>query len=145
MFGGALFVGFKSLYDILTTPTYINACTPIEDKAEATLHTVASKKTFRRKSFENHHIVAQNAKKAAPARDIVIKLYGSVNTDENLVQLSYSFHRSLHTTLYYDAVNHYICMAYYSAHGDENTQKERVSVALNILRIFLTTQDILSM
>ena len=88
-----------------------------------------------------HHIVAQNDKRAAPARDILNYLFGSVNISKNLVPLSASFHMHLHTSYYYASVNALICSAYRSAGDDIDRQREAVTAALEILRYILLAQD----
>lgn len=66
------------------------------------------------RKYEEHHIVAQRAgslneprraPKAAPARAILARFGILVNDPGNLVGLTTGFHRRLHTTAYYAAVN----------------------------------------
>lgn len=54
---------------------------------------------------EIHHIIAQTAAKAAPARNNLIRRGGNVNDFYNLVPLKHRFHRKLHSNLYYGAIN----------------------------------------
>ena len=51
-----------------------------------------------RTGMELHHIVAQTAPLAAPARAILVKVHVGINSAENTVLLPYTFHRRLHTT-----------------------------------------------
>ena len=52
-----------------------------------------------------HHIVAQGAKAAEPARRILKSLQIDIDAAENGVALPTKFHNSLHTEAYYRMVN----------------------------------------
>ena len=55
---------------------------------------------------EIHHIIAQSAIKAAPARNHALSHGIIARTDpNNLVPLKMRFHRKLHTNLYYASIN----------------------------------------
>ncbi|WP_029504306.1 AHH domain-containing protein [Lachnoclostridium phytofermentans] len=79
-------------------------------------------------SHEVHHIVAQTAGAAKPARDILEKgdVNISVNADTNLVPLKTGVHKHLHTTIYYEMVNYYIINSYMAV-----TANESARVAIN--------------
>lgn len=52
-----------------------------------------------------HHIVAENASRAKPARDVLKNLGIDINDAANGVGLPKSFHQELHTREYYDSIN----------------------------------------
>ena len=74
-----------------------------ESEAVAQDTLVATKGNKRR--IEVHHIVAQRAPHAGIARIILLKHEIGVNSANNLVPLSYEFHRHLHSDAYYGFVN----------------------------------------
>ena len=95
---------------------------------------------------EVHHIVAQNAKRAAPAREILNKLFPGVGTNipENKIPLKAVVHRRLHTTTYYTMVNKVIKEAYDAGKGNPEQQKANVLAALAGLSAFLETLNALA-
>lgn len=85
-----------------------------------------------------HHIVAQTAAAALPARSILamddIKI--NVHNSLNLVAIKTGVHVHLHNSIYYNLVNGYIVNAYYAGKA-RNNQYYAVVMALNELRIYL--------
>ncbi len=60
---------------------------------------------------EAHHVVAQNAKSAAPAREILEKHGIDINSANNGAAMDKNSHRSIHTAEYYQSVNQRISNA----------------------------------
>lgn len=85
-------------------------------------------------SHEVHHIVAQTAAAAKPARDKLEAIGMSVHDSANLVALRTGMHKHLHTPVYYNFVNMYIVNAYNASPGRESSA---IRQALNQLRMFL--------
>ncbi|KXG08411.1 tRNA(Glu)-specific nuclease WapA [Anoxybacillus sp. P3H1B] len=92
---------------------------------------------------ELHHIVAQKAGKAEPARRILEKVGIGVNDKENLVRIKTGLHRRLHTTKYYQAVNTIIGSVYNTKYG-RKVNRKRVVAALEAIRTWLEVQSFLS-
>ena len=105
--------------------------TKTESKVTTTVVTQAKQ---REKKAEIHHIVAQKAKAAAPARAILDELDININSSNNLVALDYNLHRHIHTSRYYSWVNTNIMNAYNSAMGNKQQQIENVINTLDSLR-----------
>lgn len=62
-----------------------------------------------RRGFEQaHHIVAQYARAAEPARKALSKVGIDINAAENGVSLRTVLHSSLHTSRYYEIINQQI-------------------------------------
>ena len=76
-------------------------------KASANVKTkVAAKRKIRDEDPRVHHIVAQNAKIAAPAREILVSVGIDPRKDPlNLITIPQGLHKGLHTTKYYKYVN----------------------------------------
>lgn len=85
-------------------------------------------------SHEVHHIVAQTASAAQPARDKLQAIGMSVHDSANLVSLRTGMHKHLHTPIYYNFVNMYIVNAYNAAPGRESSA---IYQALSQLRMYL--------
>ena len=79
-----------------------------------------------------HHIVAQKASRAKPARDIYQKtLKLNINSKLNCVRLNARFHNHLHTNLYFDLVNLLV------VRGFNKYRKSGVVAAVCIMHVFL--------
>ena len=88
--------------------------------------------------YEKHHIVAQTASKAEPARDILKALLKKgVQNEANLVYLKYSFHRNIHSSIYYTSVNAIIVTAFQSG-KNKKARKNNVLADLYALKGMLT-------
>lgn len=87
--------------------------------------------------YQVHHIVAERAVAAEPARAIFkkddVKL--DINDYKNLVPIKTGVHVHLHSSLYYAMVNTYIINAYYA--GPISTRRYNVWMALDEIRVFL--------
>jgi len=81
------------------------------------------------KAHPYHHIVAQNAKIAKPAQDVLDRAVISRDDDRNLVQLKPSLHYVLHNNYYYLGVNAMMKMAEKSG---------QVETALSTTKSFLS-------
>ena len=83
--------------------------------------------------YEVHHIVAQSALRAAPARAILKnkKVNIGINSPTNKVPIKYNLHKRLHTAIYYDAVNAAIYKAY---NFGSNGAKQRITDTLNAIK-----------
>jgi len=89
-----------------------------------------------------HHIVARNAARAQPARDIYLLYWISVDHPINLVGVRQSLHERLHTVMYYDTVNHFLNIA---NGGPSNTNRSRqVTDAMTAMRRVLTMASYMS-
>ncbi len=79
---------------------------------------------------EHHHIVAKSASRAQPARDILAKkdVNIGINDSCNMVWLKKHLHKSLHTKLYYDAINDIVITAY-----NNSSEKTKNTVIENVL------------
>ena len=87
---------------------------------------------------EDHHIVAQKAKTAEPARRILEKVGIDYYNDEvNHVMLKTGLHRRLHSKLYYAWVNDRITQAYERGEGNLTLQREYVICELGRIRMEL--------
>ena len=87
---------------------------------------------------EDHHIVAQKAKTAEPARRILEKVGIDYYNDEvNHVMLKTGLHRRLHSKLYYAWVNDRITQAYERGEGNLTLQREYVIFELGRIRMEL--------
>ena len=92
----------------------------IYSKVEAVVRhlrdTITTWKNYKYKS-NVHHIVAQSAAAAAPARRIIWRVYKKTGTGAriNKVKLHTAIHAHLHTMVYYSLINTLILGAYYSA------------------------------
>ena len=87
-----------------------------------------------------HHIVAQKAPMAAPARNILDEVEIKINSADNYVALSPMFHMRLHTRIYYGMVNLEMIDAYYHPLMAE-TQKGSVINRLGAIRTQLENWD----
>src|SRR5262249_37804670 len=58
-----------------------------------------------------HHVVAQNAKAAQPARDVLAKFKISVHNEANGARMNAARHLGTHTRAYYEAINRAIVKA----------------------------------
>lgn len=90
-----------------------------------------------RSNKEVHHIVAQHARGADRAKQILIDTGIGINSKENTVSINTCLHRRLHTKLYYELVDAIIVSAYNSAGGDPVQQTENVKVALGTIKAFI--------
>ena len=84
-----------------------------------------------------HHIVAQRARQAEPARRILRCVGIAINDSENTVGLSQAVHMFLHTNVYYNWVNYCITSAYIRANGNYTLARRNVIIALRGIRSFL--------
>lgn len=93
--------------------------------------TNANQKTYQHPT-NNHHIIAQSALKALPARTIYLNHWpGEINHSRNIVTIKTSFHVGLHTDIYYRTVNDIIDYA------NSNGGKSGVASALSCLKVAL--------
>ena len=91
----------------------------------------------RNRTAEDHHIIAQKAIRAYPARNIWLnKCYKKIDDSPNVISLKYELHRHLHTGKYYRAVNIDIINAYAFGLWNGNAE-EMVIKALYIINIAL--------
>ena len=91
-----------------------------------------AKNKIKTNKTNNHHIIAKADSRANQARSIwVKKLKLSINDPLNLVALNQNFHQSLHTKIYYTAVNIIISNAYRSR------GKDGVLKAMAVIRTML--------
>ena len=97
----------------------------------------AKKETKYRRPTEVHHIVAQSASKAFPARWILSQVGININNYMNLIEIDTAIHRRLHQDWYYTMVNVMLYSAYYSASGNKAIQTANVEIALFRLRAFI--------
>jgi len=82
---------------------------------------------------DEHHIVAQTAARAKPARDVLIDIYPDgvdlprgVNNRHNLVDIPRFAHYFLHNFAYYDEVNRLVLGAFSKGRGGEARSSARV-------------------
>ncbi len=92
-------------------------------------------KLFKSGKSNIHHIVAQSAAKAAPARNHIHNYGISVNDSINLISLKQRFHQKLHTNSYYTCINAIIT--------PQNSRAKIVNM-LNAIRILLTAVNFVS-
>lgn len=79
----------------------------------------------------NHHIVAQNAPRAVPAKTQYLNVWkNGINHSRNLVTIKTSLHVHLHTTPYYDSVNAIIAIAY----GNAAYRTSRMTTAMTLMK-----------
>ena len=92
---------------------------------------------------EDHHIVAENSTKAAPARAILEEvLTDGVNNPINHILIKKGLHKRIHRSIYYeDIVNATIVAAYQSAGGNKEQATVRVSAALYMLAVVISELD----
>ncbi|MGG6447376.1 DNRLRE domain-containing protein [Pseudobacillus badius] len=90
--------------------------------------------------YEVHHVVAQTAKRAAPARKIISKVGIGVQDKINLISIKTGMHRRLHTNLYYDTVNALFDMAYVSKFS-KSTNKSLVVGTFKLIRTWLAAKS----
>ena len=91
-----------------------------ETIADVTTQTQSQNKeqgTRKKDTTHMHHIVAQNAWKAAPARTVLQRYGISVQDSSNLVPVPAEMHARLHTTSYYAMVNSRILSAGFRGRG----------------------------
>lgn len=86
-----------------------------------------------------HHIVARNAASAYPARLILRFVNIGIDSECNIVKLSATFHRILHTKMYYEAVNTLVVSAYYFV--DSSNKKDNVEKMLKSIGEILKSFD----
>ena len=70
---------------------------------------------------ERHHIVARKDRRAERSRQILDEVGIGINDKINLVDVNNSFHRVMHTNVYYAILNLTISLGYYSA-GKEGVE-----------------------
>ena len=124
---------------------FSNIGTAVKSKFEnvvvAIVAAYAIAKTLSEKNkYEVHHIVAQSAWRAAPAREILKNksVNIGINSSTNKVSIKYNLHKRLHTATYYDAVNAAIDKAYnYGSSG----AKQRITDTLNAIKNVLLTMS----
>jgi A nuclease family of the HNH/ENDO VII superfamily with conserved AHH len=90
-----------------------------------------------RKSDELHHIVAKYARMAAEGRRILGLVRIGIDSHENTVLLPTSFHRRVHTSAYYAAVNRTLYWAYEDAPSDFDHRFNDVFDALYYIKATL--------
>jgi RHS repeat-associated protein len=93
--------------------------------------------------YEVHHIVAQTARKAQPARDVLKRVGIGVNHKRNLVSIKTGLHRRLHTNKYYETINDIMNSAY-SKKYSYSTNQLRVFTALDLIKAWLLSKSFLS-
>ncbi|MFD1737527.1 AHH domain-containing protein [Bacillus salitolerans] len=92
-------------------------------------------------STEVHHIIAQTAVGALPSRRILSNIGLNVEIEENKVSLKTGFHRRLHTTSYYTAVNSIMGKVYKPSLSKAKNQ-QRIKASLNVIKAFLKGQNV---
>ena len=98
-----------------------------------------------RSEYEEHHITAKQAFRAAEAAGILNEILpGGVENPLNKVNLKTSVHRRIHNNVYYSLVNILVIEAYNSAAGDRQKQYDNVATVLGALRGFLESLNVLS-
>jgi hypothetical protein len=85
--------------------------------------------------YELHHIVAQNARKAQEARDVLKYVEIGINSSDNTVLLKYVLHKVLHTDLYYSVINYEMRHAGNITNSSEPIEIKKVRVKLSLLTI----------
>jgi len=90
-----------------------------------------------------HHIVAQTARKAQLARDVLKRVGIGVNHKRNLVSIKTGLHRRLHTNKYYETINDIMNSAY-SKKYSYSTNQLRVFTALDLIKAWLLSKSFLS-
>ena len=109
----------------------------IQEKIKKTFEKARTVPSYKRYE-EDHHIVAQKAKTAEPARRILEKVGINYYNDEvNHVMLKTGLHRRLHSKLYYAWVNDRITQAYERGEGNLTLQREYVIFELGRIRMEL--------
>ena len=126
---------------VSTAPSNNGTAVKFENVLVAIVAAYAIAKTLSEKNkYEVHHIVAQSAWRAAPARAILKNksVNIGINSSTNKVSIKYNLHKRLHTATYYDAVNAAIDEAYnYGSSG----AKQRITDTLNAIKNVLLTMS----
>ena len=92
---------------------------------------------FQRTPYHNHHIVAQGAAAAEPARHIFLIYFGNINHPINLIPIRASLHVRMHTTIYYNTVNNLLIVA--NGGSIFNTNRlQTVNLAMHHMRAALS-------
>ena len=147
--GGPGCIRFSPPIPIPVDPTDIrDTLSGLGDKVDELTEAIAksfarAKKPDDNLQTEDHHIVAQKASKAAPARRILEEVIpDGVENPMNHIIIKKGLHKRLHRNIYYeDIVNTVIISAYHAAGGDKAQATENVSVALGILAEIITSLD----
>ena len=110
----------------LTFATTCNRPQILEKEAIQTMPT--------KKGNHIHHIVAQKAAKAAPARTVLNRVGIKINNSANLVSLPATYHQHLHTNKYYFNVNMRIILAEQKPFDDKkNVEQELGKIRLELI------------
>lgn len=120
-----------------------NIGTAVKSKFEnvviAIVAAYAIAKTLSEKNkYEVHHIVAQGALRADPARKQLEAVGIGIHSSTNKVSIKYNLHKRLHTATYYDAVNVAIGKAY---NFGSSGAKQRITDTLNAIKDVLLTMS----
>ena len=99
-----------------------------------------SKSKKRYGGTEVHHIVAQTATRAKPARKIFSKVGKKVSNSDNLIRIKKGLHRRLHRKTYYEMVNSMMKSAY-DKRNSKRKNKQKVELALKTLRTYIRQLD----
>ena len=96
--------------------------------------------------YEEHHIAAKKAPNAAPAANILRKVFPlhGVEDPYNKIAVKTNVHRRIHTTLYYTLANQLVIEAYATAGNNTKQQYKNVVSALGVLRLFIEGLNALS-
>ena len=97
-------------------------------------------------TYHNHHIVPQNDLRGLPAYIVLQEVFPDTGVDDprNIVQVSSRIHARLHSNEYYILVNYVITLAYLSAEGSGASKESAVSVALESLRLFINSLELIN-
>jgi hypothetical protein len=87
--------------------------------------------------YSLHHIVAQGAWQAQPARDILATVNIGINSSYNTIVVPNSLHYYIHTTQYYAAVNDAVGAAYDGGAGGPVAARRRVIGVLESIGLAL--------
>ena len=117
---------------ISKTATKVADWMDVAEKEQTEVLTVKLTATSSRKQsiYHKHHIVAQNAPLAEPAREILEKVGLDTNHPLNIVPLKQEIHQRIHTTYYFIYVNVAIVDAYNKAGNNRIAQRNNVMAAL---------------
>ena len=118
---------------------YSKAKTLADAIGESFAQALAKPKPSYNSTHELHHIVAQNAQRAKPARDILQDLGIDVENDsDNLILIQTGLYKRLHRVLYYEFVNKVIIAAN-NAGGTSRVKREKnVRRALKFIRAMIS-------
>ena len=103
-----------------------------------------SELSTRQNKTERHHIVARSSIRALPARVVLETVYSDgVENPNNIVVLSYDFHRRIHNSFYYIYVNDLVVGAFITGSFEGKAkQRELVTGVLQEIANTLQAMDI---